>query len=81
MVVFLLQQQAILRAWLRYPGTRKQSANSRSIRFYGGAPAPFIGASGLFHAQRAYGGLPLGSDAKGRESTAAEISMDAVHSC
>ena len=76
MVVFLLQQLAILCVW----GAIARLGD-RAIPYYGGAPAPFIGASGLFPAQRAYGGLPLGSDAKGRESTAAEISMDAVHSC
>ena len=46
MVVFLLQQLAILCVWLRLPRSRKQSADWRSIRLYGGAPAPFIGAPG-----------------------------------
>ena len=46
MVVFLLQQLAILCVWLRLPESRKLSADWRSIRFYGGAPAPFIGAPG-----------------------------------
>ena len=47
---------------------------------YGGALAPFIGASSIYLPQCAQGGLPQGSGAEEMESTIDETSMDAVHS-